>query len=73
MSNSRIDLISELPAAKLHWTCDPKLISVRSTEEIKPIEAMIGQPRAHNALMFGINMKEPGFNIYAAGLSGTCT
>jgi lon-related putative ATP-dependent protease len=71
MSNSRIDLISELPAAKLHWTCDPKLISVRSTEEIKPIEAMIGQPRAHNALMFGINMKEPGFNIYAAGLSGT--
>jgi len=38
---------------------------------MKPIEAMIGQPRAHQALMFGINVKEPGFNIYAAGLPGT--
>jgi len=38
---------------------------------MKPIEAMIGQPRAHHALMFGINVKEPGFNIYAAGLPGT--
>ena len=38
---------------------------------MKPIEAMIGQPRAQHALMFGINVKEPGFNIYAAGLPGT--
>jgi DNA polymerase III delta prime subunit len=64
-------LISELPADKLHWNCDPKLIQVKSTEEMKPIEAMIGQPRAHHALMFGVNVKEPGFNIYAAGLPGT--
>ena len=32
---------------------------------------MIGQPRAHYALMFGINVKEPGFNIFAAGPTGT--
>ena len=32
---------------------------------------MVGQPRAHHALMFGINVKEPGFNIYAAGPPGT--
>jgi lon-related putative ATP-dependent protease len=51
--------------------CDPKLVPVNSTEEMKPIEAMIGQPRAHHALMFGINIKESGFNIYAAGPTGT--
>jgi Cdc6-like AAA superfamily ATPase len=38
---------------------------------MKPIEAMIGQPRAHYALMFGVNIREPGFNIYAAGPTGT--
>jgi len=64
-------LISELPPDKLRWSCDPRLVPVSSTEDMKPIEAMIGQPRAHHALMFGINVKEPGFNIYAAGLPGT--
>ena len=64
-------MISELPADKLHWNCDAKLIQVKSTEDMKPIEAMIGQPRAHHALMFGVNVKELGFNIYAAGLPGT--
>ncbi|HMK82343.1 MAG TPA: ATP-binding protein [Candidatus Bathyarchaeia archaeon] len=64
-------MISELPASKLRWVCDPKLVPVKSTEEMKPIEAMIGQPRAHYALMFGINIREPGFNIYAAGPTGT--
>ncbi|HKM51174.1 MAG TPA: ATP-binding protein [Candidatus Bathyarchaeia archaeon] len=44
---------------------------VKSTEEMRPIEAMIGQPRAHYALMFGVNIREPGFNIYAAGPTGT--
>ena len=64
-------MISELPPDKLRWYCDPRLVPVSSTEDMKPIEAMIGQPRAHHALMFGINVKEPGFNIYAAGLPGT--
>ena len=61
----------ELQASKLRWLCNPKLVSVKSTDEMKPIEAMIGQPRAHHALMFGINIKETGFNIYAAGPTGT--
>lgn len=63
-------MISELPPDKLRSGSDPSLISVSSTEHMKPIEAMIGQPRAHRALMFGIDLKELGFNIYAAGLPG---
>ena len=69
--NRRINLTSEVPPGKLRWTSDPSRIPVSSTEHMKPIEAMVGQPRAHHALMFGINVKESGFNIYAAGLPGT--
>ena len=62
---------SELPATSLRWTCDPKLIGAKSTEEIKPLEVLVGQPRAYQALWFGFNVKEPGFNIFAAGPQAT--
>lgn len=71
MSRDRVNLISELPAEKLRWTCDCKVIPAKSTEEMKPLEVMVGQPRAYQALLFGIKMQEPGFNIYAAGPPGT--
>ncbi len=62
---------SELPATSLRWTCGPKLIGAKSTEEIKPLEVLVGQPRAYQALWFGFNVKEPGFNIFAAGPQAT--
>ncbi len=64
-------MVSELPVNSLRWTCDPKIIAAKSTEELKPLEVMVGQPRAYQALMFGFHVKEPGFNIFAAGPPGT--
>jgi lon-related putative ATP-dependent protease len=64
-------LPSELPATSLRWTCDPKLIGAKSTEELKPLDILVGQPRAYQALLFGFNIKEAGFNIFAAGPSAT--
>ena len=62
---------SELPTTSLRWTCDPKLIGVKSTEELKPLDILVGQPRAYQALLFGFRIKEAGFNIFAAGPSAT--
>jgi lon-related putative ATP-dependent protease len=64
-------LVSELPANTLRWTCDPKLIGAKSSEELKPLEVMVGQPRAHEALSLGFRAKEVGFNIFVAGPPGT--
>ena len=62
---------SELPTTSLRWTCDPKLIGVKSTEELKPLDILVGQPRAYQALLFGFSIKEAGFNIFATGPSAT--
>jgi lon-related putative ATP-dependent protease len=64
-------LVTELPAERLRWTCDPKIIAARSTEELKPLDVLVGQPRAYQALLFGFQVKEPGFNIFAAGPPAT--
>lgn len=64
-------MVSELLTEKLRWTCDPKIIGAKSSEELKPLQVLVGQPRAFQALAFGFHMKEPGFNIFAAGPPGT--
>ncbi len=46
-------------------------IDFETTEEIEPLEGIIGQERAANALDFGLEIKKRGYSIYVSGLSGT--
>lgn len=61
----------ELSAEKVRQKCDPAIFGCKSTEELKPLEGIIGQDRALSALNFGLNIQKPGFNIYVSGLPGT--
>ncbi|MBS7656738.1 AAA family ATPase [Candidatus Bathyarchaeota archaeon] len=42
-----------------------------TTEDLSPLEEIIGQDRAVRALRFGIDIAERGFNIFVAGVPGT--
>jgi lon-related putative ATP-dependent protease len=64
-------LASELSVENLRWNCDQKFLKVKSTEELNPLDVMVGQPRAFQALKFGFYIKEQGFNIFAAGPPAT--
>jgi len=64
-------MLNELPAEKLRRECDPTLMRCETTDELTPLEGIIGQERAVRALKFGLDIKERGFNIYVAGLPGT--
>ncbi|UCE29484.1 MAG: AAA family ATPase [Candidatus Bathyarchaeota archaeon] len=62
---------NELGVEKLRAVCSSELMPCETTEERVPIEEIIGQERAVKALKFGLDIKERGFNIYAAGLPGS--
>jgi lon-related putative ATP-dependent protease len=64
-------MVNELAAEKLRMKCDPNFIRCETTQELVPLEEIIGQERAARALKFGLGIKERGFNIYAAGFPGT--
>jgi len=64
-------MVKELPVDKLRRICDPKVLGCETTEELEPLETIIGQERAVRALEFGLGIKELGFNIYVAGPPGT--
>ena len=61
----------ELQASALRLTCDPKSFKFKNTSEVKPLDTVIGQERAVQAIDFGLNMKDPGYNIFVTGLAGT--
>lgn len=71
LSISKSSGAGELKPEDLRWRCDPELFEFDSTEDLKPIEGILGQERALKALKLGVDLRKPGYNIYIAGLSGT--
>jgi lon-related putative ATP-dependent protease len=56
---------------KLTNVCDPRSLGFETTREVEPLEGTIGQERAVSALEMGLDIDEPGFNLFIAGLPGT--
>lgn len=56
---------------KLRRICNPQDFKFASTSELATLKGMVGQDRAVCALMFGLDIKNHGFNIYALGQTGT--
>lgn len=61
----------EVAVDRLRRVYDPERLGCRTSDEVKPLETIIGQERAVRALRFGLAIKEAGFNIYVAGPPGT--
>ena len=61
----------ELTPESLRMICDDSCLDFVTTADLPPLQAIIGQQRAVQALEFGLDIEEKGFNIYAAGPSGT--
>jgi lon-related putative ATP-dependent protease len=60
-----------LPSSKLRKICDPAVFGFTSTEQVAPLDEVIGQERAVRAIHLGLNMKQPGYNIFVTGLEGS--
>jgi lon-related putative ATP-dependent protease len=66
-----IFVVDALPLDKYRRVSDPDKLECDSTSELKPLEEIVGQERALKALKFGLEIKDPGFNVYVAGMPGT--
>jgi len=61
----------KVPVDRLRWTCDPGIFSFKTTDEIEPLDTILGQDRALTALKTGLEIESPGYNIFVSGLTGT--
>lgn len=56
-------MASELTPDELRGTCSVDLFQFADNSELDPLDEVIGQERAVQAIDFGLNMKSPGYNI----------
>ncbi|MCL2461990.1 MAG: AAA family ATPase, partial [Defluviitaleaceae bacterium] len=61
----------ELHYSEIHSRIDPDSLGFKTTAELAPIDGIIGQERAAEALKFGLNVKMRGYNIFVSGAAGT--
>ncbi len=62
--------IDPLPASALLRPCDPASLGFGTTAELEPIEGIVGQDRAVEAVDFAIRLSHPGYNLFALGPEG---
>ena len=63
--------ITELKPEALYHCCDPQQFDFRTTAELDELTEVIGQPRAVDAVRFGMGIRHKGYNLYALGPTGT--
>jgi len=61
----------ELEAAELYQRCDPEQFAFDTTADLEELVEFVGQPRAVEAMRFGIGIERDGYNIFALGPEGT--
>ena len=61
----------ELSPSELRCLCDPAMFTFKDTSVIEPLDEVIGQERAVQAIRFGLDMKSPGYNTFVTGQEGT--
>ncbi len=61
----------EIPVTDFSIPPFPGFFDFRDTSELPPLDSVIGQKRAIEAIDFGLNMKGPGYHIFVTGIGGT--
>ncbi|HEX2999467.1 MAG TPA: ATP-binding protein, partial [Armatimonadota bacterium] len=63
--------VTELSPDQLRRICDPASFTFHSTDDLPSLAEVIGQERALRSVAFGIDIKTPGYHMYALGPNGT--
>ncbi len=64
-------LPNAVPVHALRTICDPASLDFSTTDELEPIDRLIGQERALGAISFGASIDQPGYNLFVLGPQGT--
>jgi lon-related putative ATP-dependent protease len=61
---------SPLPPERLHRRCPPESLPFETTDELRDLEAVLGQDRALEALQFAVGIDRAGYNLFVVGPPG---
>lgn len=62
--------VAALAPERLYTPCEVAPLEFETTADLEPLDTVLGQSRALEALRFGIGIRRKGFNLYALGPPG---
>jgi hypothetical protein len=70
-NSDTVTAVKPLEADRLYQYCAPETFDFETTNDLEDLTEVIGQPRAVEAMEFGIEIEQEGYNIFALGVPGT--
>jgi predicted ATP-dependent protease len=67
---SPLQTLHPLPVDQLYRKTDPSSLQFATTAELEPIDGLVGQERALEAIRFGTEVDQAGFNLFVIGPNG---
>ncbi len=61
----------EVPIKQLRWRIDPDSLPFTTTDDLKPLQEIMGQKRGVEAFRFAMNIDKPGYNVFVTGAPRT--
>ncbi|HEX3724418.1 MAG TPA: ATP-binding protein, partial [Nitrolancea sp.] len=71
MSSEEIRTRLRVAPEKLRRRMDPDELPFQTTAEVVPLDGTIGQPRAIDAIEFGLEIESHGYNLFLSGSPGS--
>ncbi len=62
---------NKVKLSQLRWKCPISKFNFKSTAALEPLGAIVGQPRAMEAIRLGSELFATGYNVFVTGISGT--
>ena len=62
---------SPLTAADIGTRLDPSSFGFVTTDELQPLDEIIGQPRAERSFEIGVGIRQSGYHVFVSGISGS--
>jgi lon-related putative ATP-dependent protease len=66
-----LDAPAALAPDDLRRTCDPRQLGFATTSDVEPLDRVVGQPRAVEALDLALGLELPGYHVFVTGPPGT--
>ncbi len=63
--------MKKLTSEEVRLCCDAREFGSGTSAELFPLDSIVGQNRALEALRFGLMIEDKGFNVFVAGIPGT--
>jgi lon-related putative ATP-dependent protease len=69
-THSAVQEQTRVETNRLYRLCDPAQFDFQTTADLEELPAIIGQPRAVDAVRFGMGIKHEGYNLFVLGRNG---